>query len=345
MELNQPALALKIYSNLPKSIRDKLKPYLPKLHQASVSAGHLFSDQENKFDYIDLDGQSDYYGETDMILGGNNAEAGLSWGFRNGITLFGGYTWIGLEKNKLVKIGDSLTVDDQYPLYQQQIYLSGNFPLGRGYSVFTAGNYLIDRFDVVMPQYDPGSNTYEFPVVSYDQRAFIGYVSVTRDFHIVKTSLFGAWSNLNNREQYQAGFQALVFPFGNLDLYLSSKLLDNISEGDHDFIFELMAGYRVLDPLWLEVNGTFGRMQDYHEQNGYVVYNFADEMKLKAGSKLIWTAGKRTTVTAEYILLLREGDYINYQDIGTPDDPDIMPVTFPENFFNHIAVIGVNWKF
>jgi len=345
LEMNRPADGYKILKQLPVSIQDRLKKSAPKLHSADISGGLIFSDQPDKFDHFDLDGDSSYYGEVDMIRSGTDINAGVSWGFENGIKLYGGYTWIRLDKNKLVSIGDTMAVDDQYVLNQHQCYLNGTIPLWKGFSVKAAVNYLLDDYEVVMPQYDSAFNSYDFPVESNRLQSVIGYLSVTKDFKIVQTSLFGAWSNLNDREQIQAGFHLMAFPFGNLDCYLSSKVMDHIVDADHHFIFEQMIGGRIIKPLWAEVNATFGEMVDYHENSAYVVYNFADKMDFKGGGKLIWTMGPRTTLTMEYILLKRMGNYIVYSNIGTNGKIDVVPVTMTESFYNHIIVAGINWKF
>lgn len=343
--MNRPAEVRAVYKQLPLSLKTKLAGTLPKCCNAYLGDGILFSDQPEKYKAFDLDGGDDYYGETDMTTGGSNLNAGLNWQFRNGMSLYGSYTWIRMEKNKMVKTGDTLALDDQYPLDQHQIYLSGNIPLGKGFSVTPAVNYVMDYFDVVMPQYDQDSNSYSYPVKSNKLQSVIGYLSVTRDFEVVQTSLFGAWSNLNEREQVQAGFGLVAFPFGNLDYYLSSKLLDHIVDGDHNFIFEQMVGMKVFKPVWAEINATFGNMGDYHEANALLLYNFAHELNFKGGGKVIWTINAQAMITMEYIFLSREGNYITYENIGTSEEPEIVPFTIKEDFNNHLVVLGMNWKF
>lgn len=345
MSLNRPGEALEVYDKLPSSLKEKLKDSLPRLHSADVSGGLVFSDEPDKFDHFDLDGDSSYYGEVDLTRDGTDFNAGLSWQFENRIKIYGGYTWIHLNKNKLVSIGDTLAVDDQYPLDQHQFYLSGFLPLWKGFSVRPAVNYLLDNYDVVMSQYDSASNNYDFPVVSNKLNAYIAFLEVMRDFQVVRTGLFGGYSNLNDRQQIQAGFHLIAYPFGNLDLYLSSRLLDHIVDGDHHFIFEQMVGGRLLKPLWAEINATFGEMIDYYENNAYVVYNFADQMDFKGGAKLIWTFYPRFTLSGEYIILHRQGNYVVYNNIGTDGEYKIVPQTNTMDFYNQIVILGLNWKF
>jgi hypothetical protein len=86
-------------------------------------------------------------------------------------------------------------------------------------------------------------------------------------------------------------------------------------------------------------------MRDYHENNAYVLYNFVNDLHFKGGGKVMYTINSRAMVTAEYIFLLREGNYTVYEDTGTPEVPEIVAVTVQEDFNNHIVVLGINWKF
>jgi hypothetical protein len=106
-----------------------------------------------------------------------------------------------------------------------------------------------------------------------------------------------------------------------------------------------MIGGRLFHPLWAEVNATFGKMMDYHENSAFIVYNFADEMVFKGGGKLIWTISPRTTLTAEYIMLERLGNYLVYDNVGTSGQVEVGPVTKTVHFYNHFVVLGLNWKF
>lgn len=346
LELNRAQEADRLYRSMPGNLREKLADLKPLLRSVDVSAGYIASDQPEQFDYIDLDGEQNYYGETDLTTGGIDFNAGLNWMWPEGYSAYAGFTHLHIRKNKQASIGDTMAVDDQYHISQDQFYVSGGVPLGRkGLSVSPAFNLVLDNYRVVEPQYNAESGLYSFPVVTKRLQAMIAYLELAKDFRIVKTSVFGAWSNLNEKTQYQAGFHLLAYPLGNLNFYLSSKLLNHSNNGFDQIIFEQMVGARLFRPLWTELSATFGEMRNYHENNAFVVYNFADDLKFKAGGKLIWVPGRRWKITAEYLFLLREGNYITYQDAGTAEDPAVLPITFSESFSNHLILIALNWKF
>jgi hypothetical protein len=342
LELNRSKEAYVVYEKLPPSSREKLRKSLPKLREADFAAGMLSCNQMKQFDSLDLDGEDNIYGETDITQDGNYFFGGLKWGFRNGYDVYGAYSLVKINKNKIAKIGDTLSLDDQYPLKQHQVYLNGNIPLGKGYSILPAFNLVLDRFETVMPKLAPDSITYLFPLEKFSYNNFIGYLSVTKDLNIVQTTLFAAYSTLNEKEQFQAGFQVTYFPFGNLNFYLCSKLMDHINDGAGHIIFDQMAGFRIAGNWWAEADATFGKMQNFHEKSAFVVYNLTDEMKFKGSAKLIYMIGPRWIITAEYMLLLREGNYF-YYDLG--EDLKVTQVSMTRDFNNQIALIGLKWKF
>jgi tetratricopeptide (TPR) repeat protein len=345
LELNRSADARRIFDDLPSSDREDLGKTLLKLHQVIIETGPLFSNQPSNFSKLDLDGEENIYGEADITGNGYYFNSGLSWDFIKGYGIYGGYSLVRLEKNKQVKIGDSLFVNDKYPLVQHQFYLNGNIPLGKGFSVLPAMNVIMDRYETVMPQFDSNTFIYSFPVVKTRLNSYIAYLSITKDFQIVRTSIFGAYSNLNSREQIQAGFCILAFPFGNLNFYLSSKLMNHRNDGQNNIIFEQMVGARLFKPLWSEITATFGQMENYHENNAFVVYNIADKMSFKAGAKLMYALNPRWMITANYIYLMREGEYISYSVTPPPEPPKAIPVTLQQGFHNQFVLLGLKWSF
>jgi hypothetical protein len=345
LELNRVPEALKAFDELPPSVREKLGKSSSKLHQVIIETGPLFSNQAEKYSGLDLDGEENIYGEADITGNGYYLNAGLSWGFKKSFSIYAGYSLVRFDKTKLVKIEDTLAVNDQYPLTQHQIYLGGSIPLGKGFSVLPAMNVILDSYETVMPQFDSVSFNYSFPLEKTRLNSYIGYLSVTKDFHIVQTSIFGAYSTLNKKEQIQAGFCIVAFPFGNLNFYLSSKLMNHRNDGEDQIIFEQMIGARLFKPLWTEISATFGQMQNYHENNAFVVYNIADKINFKGSAKLIYTLSSRWMITAQYSYLMREGEYIYYTPVVPPAEMKVKPVTISQDFQNQFFLIGLKWSF
>lgn len=341
LELNRWPDVYKVYNELPPSLRAKLKEHLPKNVEANMDAGPVFSNQMAVYDTIDLDGPDNIYGETEIIQDGYYFDAGLAWKFKKGYSLYGSYSLVKLNKVKKVQIDNTLSVDDDYPLVQHQLYLNGNIPFGNGFSIIPAFNLVTYNYKVVMPKVSPDSTRFLFPVKNFNENSFIGYLSVNKDFMIVRTSLFLSYSNLNAVNQFQAGFRFTVYPYGNLNFYLGSTLLNNRNDGNNSIIFKQMAGFRLFKPLWAEIDATFGRMDNFHDNQAYVVYNIADRMKFKGGARAILMLSPRWLITADYLYLWREGNYLTY---AVQPDESIAPVINQKDFNNQIVLLGITWK-
>lgn len=344
LELNRTVEAQKTLDELAPSLKEELAKYLSKRHQVIVETGPLLSNEAEKFSGIDLDGNENIYGEADVTGNGYYFNAGLNWAFNKGYGIYAGYSLDRIDKNKLVKIGDNL-VNHHYPLTQHQFYVNGSIQLGKGFSLLPAMNVILDRYETVMPEFDVISLSYSFPVERTSLNSYIGYLSVIRDFQYFQASFFGAYSNLNRKEQIQAGIGILAFPLGNLDLYISSKLMDHRDDGQNNIIFEQMVGIRLFTPLWTEITATFGQMNNYHDNNAFVVYNIADKMNFKGGAKLIYTLNPRWMITAQYIYLLREGEYTTYSVTPPPEPPKAVPSILSQDFQDQFILLGLKWSF
>jgi tetratricopeptide (TPR) repeat protein len=342
LELNKSKEAYEVYDKLPELSKENLKKSLPMLKEVNVDQGFIGCNQMEIFDTLDLDGPDNLYGETDITQDGYFFDGGLSWGFKKGFNVYGAYSFFKINKDKVAQIGDTMTVDDLYPLKQHQIYLNGSIPLGNGFSVLPAFNFLMERYETIAPQLASDSLNYQFPVKKFSNNYFIGYLSVTKDFNILVTTLFAAYSNLNSTRQFQGGVQATVFPFGNLNFYLTSKLISHLNDEENHFIYDQMVGFRLTRNIWGEVDATFGRMQNYYENNAFIVYNLTDEMKFKGSAKLIWMVKSRWEFTAAYLYILREGNYVHYH---SESGLDPVPVTVTKDFSNNIYLLGLKWKF
>lgn len=342
LELNRFEDARRVLEQLPEEQKEAFAMKLPHHHRVKGATGPLFSNEMAKVDTLDLDGPEDLYGEADVMQDGYCINAGVSRDFNGGYDVCLGYTYVKLNRNRLVQTGDSLAADDLYPLTQHQIYASGTIPVGKNYTVLPALHYITEKYTTMVPRPSPDSTGYIFPLEMFSTGSWIGYLSITRDLRIIKASVFGAFSDLNGKNQYQGGFQVVAYPLGNLDFYTSSKLLDHINDGDHNFIFEQVAGGRIYRRLWAEISVTLGNMENYHENNAAVVYNLAEEITFKAGAKLIYSFDPRWTVSAEYLYLKRAGQFTRY----IPGEDDTFVKTFEEmDFNNQVVLLGLTFNF
>jgi hypothetical protein len=70
--------------------------------------------------------------------------------------------------------------------------------------------------------------------------------------------------------------------------------------GNARFIYNPVAGMRLLRWLWLEGNFTSGDMDGYNDYKGLYVYNSYDPIVFRAGGTLKLYIGKKTTMWFNY---------------------------------------------
>ncbi|HEY9113300.1 MAG TPA: hypothetical protein VIN10_01285 [Bacteroidales bacterium] len=344
INLNNSVAAIEVYEQLSPSLQKKMESTLPKMRQINLEGGPLFSNQEEIFNELDLDGEGNIYGEADITQNGYYFSAGFGWQFKKGFEIFAAYSLVSLNKIQEVKIQDTPALSYQYPLTQQQFYMSGAIPVGRNFTIIPAANFILQQYNMVVPKFNESTVSYLFPVENFKFNSYIGYLSIAKDFQIVKTSLFGAYSNLNEETQYQAGLKVILFPLQNLNFYLASTFLDHNNGSQNNLVFGQMIGGRVLKPLWAEINATFGQMTNYYDNQAFTVYNFAGDMNFKGSAKLIYLVNSNIKITAEYLYFSRVGEYLVYENTtGDPLNPH--PVTMTQEFNNQLVLLGINWKF
>ena len=174
---------------------------------------------------------------------------------------------------------------------------------------------------------------------------YIALLSLQKEFQLMTINLFGAWSNLNDDEQYQAGFSLTIYPLGNLNFYGTSTFLNHHEHGRNNFIFDQVVGFRIASPLWAEIYGTFGPQNNYYEKNALIVYNIPDQINFKGGGRLMLTLARNWLLSLDYQYLEKEGKLLTYEQTISENGLTLKPEYFQFKYHNHLISAGVQWKF
>ncbi|HLN20606.1 MAG TPA: hypothetical protein VK213_05925 [Bacteroidales bacterium] len=145
---------------------------------------------------------------------------------------------------------------------------------------------------VISPSFHFLSTGYDFPAYTSSGTGFSGefYTARSNGFAcglgITKTSGYlvyageAIFSNLNNIKQLQGTLGLFFYPAGNQNIYLGGKvsMLNNADNSAFDprFVASLTAGFSVNNRIFFEFSGTTGKMKNYCENNGLVVFNGVD---------------------------------------------------------------------
>jgi hypothetical protein len=221
-----------------------------------------------------------------------NASVWLSSRFAPGVSLNQAFTF--LAKNNYMYYTDgliALNVPEQR-VRQTQYCITPSFTTASGFTAAPVFHLLYIRYQVPVAsgmQYQGGSGG--FSLQYRDEWDYVTGLTLRQGLGRVDLQLGGWYATLNNREQVQGRLGLTWFPLGNLDLYAGAYLNGQWETAGpatvSRFIPELHLGFALFRKLWLDVNGTAGKMSDYLEQNGSVVFNSFSEV---IRSKLNFTA-------------------------------------------------------
>jgi len=127
---------------------------------------------------------------------------------------------------------------------------------------------------------------------------FVGAVST--DFKWYSLEANGSVFDKGVETVYQAGGKVgFLFP-GRSNITLASSVSGLFHQGENNLIFNQMAGIKVVKKVWLEGNVSFGNMTDYNDYCGLYLYNSYDPIVFRSGATLIFYAGDKVSLWANY---------------------------------------------
>jgi len=193
--------------------------------------------------------------------------------------------------------------DPNQKLYQNQFYILGNIYIGKGFNLNASIHYLPGK----VPDFYVGSgagqgqaSNYTY-VPAYKYNDFTGHLSLIKDFPYISLGLAGSYSYLNFRTFLQEGIIVRIYPLGNLNLYLSTAFHLQQEIINSDFtekgkFIEFSLGFKVFNPVWLEISGAIGDLHYITTQMGWTVYNGPNPIDQQLGASLLIPVGKKNAL-------------------------------------------------
>jgi len=262
----------------------------------------------------------------------------------NKITLHHGYGYLSRMRYLVILNDLSLNSFSNDRFHQYQVFLSGNFSLATNFSVGLSVHYLNLRPKIYIdPSYGggPPSNNY-YSSVSPENN-WVGYLSGNLELGLFTIHGGVGYSYLNHLNQFQKDFAFSFYPLGNLNLYSTSTLShqSNFYQLDlynNHFIFSQTLGFRIFDPLWMEINGSLGEISNFYSFDGTVIYNDMNPIKYKAGINLILPLNNKNTV---FSILY---NYMELQSRFFSQDGEPVDINNAINYNIHSITGGIKWN-
>lgn len=236
---------------------------------------------------------------------------------------------------------------DDYRLHQHQFYLSSKVNPGGGFILIPSFHLLSIRYETILPvaelrnaqSLDTLPSLVDYSV-RYADTGFVNYIGslgIIRSFPYLDVGLTGSWSDINGNDQVQIEPSVVVYPLGNLDLYLHTSVLLQIQDQETAFLFRLMGGRKLFERLWMELEARAGKINNFHENNGLAVYNSGDDLLVDAGTNLYLLISEKLRLNLSYSFASFEGKYYVYPENRPPEINKF-------NYYNHIITGGISWK-
>ncbi|MBC8486464.1 MAG: hypothetical protein H8D45_10540 [Bacteroidetes bacterium] len=372
LNTNRDLEANELSEHFSESLQQKIKPDPNRIiNNIYFGTGPTFSNNISKNKRRNLMGRDSIYGEQDLNDNKYYLQLGLRQYIGKRFSVYLGYTNLTISKLKqiqapeIVKTGydtilyngsyyvdtlykrNSNMYNQNYKLYQNQVYINANIALGKGFTLIPAFHWINVRYNTIYAnikmKYAQSYDTIpSIPVYSIKQKdtSFNNYVAslaLYKNISVFNLGLFGSYSNLNNKNQYQLGTLFTWFPKGNLDFYTTSTLVSAWGEQKNRFVFEQLAGVKVSPKIWTEGFITIGEMINYNEKNGFIVHNLGDKIKFRAGTNLIITLSHKIELSLRYQFFNEECYLIRYNGENSYK-------TIGSDYQNNTITGGLKWK-
>ena len=229
-------------------------------------------------------------------------------------------------------VAKTLTTEDKTEYYQLNSLLnysnkSWNFGVGAGAYYSTYYSYYTD---IANP--DSGLLKNKFMKTNYS-----GSVSVSKNFQYFTPKLEASYSNLSEKKNFSSELGIYVYPLGNLNLYLNSKVAFLKNETDKNLILSQLIGCKIVSKLWIDVFGSYGNHENLIADNGLSVFYTPNKINWYSGTNFNFYF-KKFDFSLGYVLQQREGNYQIYSD---PQTFINKTYTFSYNLIN----TKITWKF
>ncbi|MBS1518306.1 MAG: hypothetical protein JSS91_09500 [Bacteroidetes bacterium] len=338
LQAGRPNDAEFYFYKLPNEIREKIRPLDNSfMTELNADAGTGISNDKSSNSGVDLDGADNVYGEQILydnyfFLNAGFKQKPLRW-----LSISYSYNYLSLKKTKEIMYNDS-RISDDYTQQQQQFYNEYEIRAGDGFVISPSGHYIFTKDNTVYANYDSlsvrqtkgnDSVLYYYTVTKREsiQDNFVLSLNLSKQFYNYKAAVHGSFSYLNGAHQTQFGASLTAYPLKKNTFYTFSDLLVHTQNSDHQVIFFQSAGGKLYKELWGEVFATFGRINNYNEQNGALVFNNPDVIKFKLGAEFNYYFNKNLSASLVYVYQKREKNYLIYKVYAFNN---LIPLSRPE---------------
>lgn len=329
---NAEALAAKA----PEAFREKVVYRNERLRTLTVGAGVFVTNNISANRSKDINGTNYYM--ADGSLNGNVYAGSLSlhhtirnrFNWYNGISFFRsdalGRVQL-LNENQEREFTNSYFQLNSAVTWQSQ----QGWMFGAGVGLYST------RASTLKANMDTANTRFRYLTITDMYFNFSGSVSAGKRIGNFLPSVTISAANMLNGSQLEGEASLLYYPFGNTNFYSRTMYAGIQNNGVFQNVFTQQIGGRITDKLWYEAGVSYGNLNQYITNYGFLTYNTADPVKLNAGADLRFCF-KKLEIIPGYHFQVREGSYQQYK---TPTDF----TTTLFNYSTHYLTTTIKWRF
>ncbi|NVO02611.1 MAG: hypothetical protein HXX09_07880 [Bacteroidetes bacterium] len=313
-----------------------------------VELGPTFSNNNKTNQTAIIDNSQGIYEQIDLSKDETYLHLGLKHQLTKRISVYHGYSNIGINRTKQMLINGSVVTDNYY-LKQQDYYINVNWYLGKGFSVTPFFHYLYVDYEKLnaYEELPVGSDHYSFYKTTTTLKDYVVGLSIDKRMGIFNLNLNGMYSSINYTTGTQLGLALTYYPFGNTNFwgstsitkagYKSPSFSTQKGIGGPPLVFGQSLGVSLFKKAWIEGNYTLGTLANFSENNAFVVYNSTDKIVNKWNISLTIPINKKIEAKLGY-------SFYNYQSSYMSCDTEETFTIKPTKYENQSIIGGIKWK-
>ena len=328
-----------VFFDMSDSRQKRLRPLINDfIYDAFGGFAFSFANDESKNGNIDLDGSADIFGEQTIIGNKFGFNLGLSQLPIRWMKISYAFSYINADRKKQF-MNNNQRFTKSYKQKQGRLFNEFTFRAMEGFVISPSGHYVNTK--ETLPAVTQVNSKYAFSDSVVEQDNFVISLTASKWFSVFRANLSGSFSYLNGKHQSQFGASVKVFPLSESNLYLISDAVLHNQNSVSNLVFTQNAGGRLAENLWLDAFVTFGKMNNFNEQNGFIVYNDPDVITLKYGAELKYIFPFNLTTSLLFEGSIHEKNYTEYELSGySNNSPVYSPINKSAEFsMNTIALL------
>jgi len=222
-------------------------------------------------------------------------------------------------------------------LIQNEYYFGINYHLYKGIDIKAAFRFIETN---IFAEYSYMNINNVDTTSNYDVyiNTYIAFLKFSKRFSLYNISVMSSISDMDNSTQIQPEISLTVFPLGNYNLISETSAKYNIQKGNerntNQLILKQGIGITFFDFIFLEPSITFGRMNNFVENDAFIVNNDIDPtlLRYEVDIKFVFLKGKLNL-------------FIGFQSNKKENMFTMNNRDFYKNYITKSIIGGIKWNF